>query len=517
MTQVKTILGKTGFSLKGDWKPGSYDRLNLVSYLGSSFVSLENDNTALLTDATKWMVIASKGDKGDQGYTVQLKIGTIQSGDQPSVSFTDAGIDDQGNPIKAVNFVLKKGDTGYTPIIEIGTVTTVDPTAKATIELVNNGLSDDGIQKYLLNASIPRGETGLPGTGAGNVYATGDNLEVGKKYLFVPASSGSTEGTFVEYIPPTIPEHPSFPARSSGLYKITVNDQGHVTAVAAVTKADITALGIPAQDTNTVYSHPSFPARSSGLYKITVNDQGHVTTVEAVTKADITALGIPAQDTNTVYSHPAFTARTAGLYKITVNDQGHVTAVAAVTKADITALGIPAQDTNTVYSHPAFTARSAGLYKITVNNQGHITDVATVTKADITALGIPAQDTNTTYAPATESANGLMTAADKQRLNKAVVPSDTVVVSSLSGLPVNKYNIKFAYSNTSAQAISFTSTPPEGFECIVSILNNTSTNIVQPLPNAAPWQTEDTSVELPSSKVTEISIRYVHSKYVIRV
>ena len=421
MTQVKTILGKTGFSLKGDWKPGSYDRLNLVSYLGSSFVSLENDNTALLTDATKWMVIASKGDKGDQGYTVQLKIGTIQSGDQPSVSFTDAGIDDQGNPIKAVNFVLKKGDTGYTPIIEIGTVTTVDPTAKATIELVNNGLSDDGIQKYLLNASIPRGETGLPGTGAGNVYATGDNLEVGKKYLFVPASSGSTEGTFVEYIPPTIPEHPSFPARSSGLYKITVNDQGHVTAVTAVTKADITALGIPAQDTNTVYSHP------------------------------------------------------------------------------------------------AFTARTAGLYKITVNNQGHITDVATVTKADITALGIPAQDTNTTYAPATESANGLMTAADKQRLNKAVVPSDTVVVSSLSGLPVNKYNIKFAYSNTSAQAISFTSTPPEGFECIVSILNNTSTNIIQPLPNAAPWQTEDTSVELPSSKVTEISIRYVHGKYIIRV
>ena len=469
MTQVKTILGKTGFSLKGDWKPGSYDRLSLVSYLGSSFVSLENDNTALLTDATKWMVIASKGDKGDQGYTVQLKIGTIQSGDQPSVSFTDAGIDDQGNPIKAVNFVLKKGDIGHTPIIEIGTVTTIDPTTKATIELVNNGLSDDGIQKYLLNASIPRGETGLPGKGAGNVYAIGDSLVVGKKYLFMPASTGSTEGTFIEYVPPTIPEHPSFPAHLSGLYKITVNNQGHVTDVTAVTKADITALGIPAQDTNTVYSHPGFTARSAGLYKITVNNQGHVTDVTAVTKADITALGIPAQDTNTIYSHPAFAARTAGLYKITVNDQGHVTAV------------------------------------------------ATVTKADITALGIPAQDPNTTSVPATESTNGLMTAADKQRLNKAVVPSDIVVVSSLSGMPVDKYNIKFTYNSASAQAISFTSKPPEGFECIVSILNSTSTNIVQPLPNAAPWQTEDTSVELPSSKVTEISIRYVHGKYVIRV
>lgn len=40
-------------------------------------------------------------------------------------------------------------------------------------------------------------------------------------------------------------------AFGSGLYKITTNAQGHVTAATAVTKGDITALGIPAQDTNT--------------------------------------------------------------------------------------------------------------------------------------------------------------------------------------------------------------------------------------------------------------------------
>lgn len=38
-------------------------------------------------------------------------------------------------------------------------------------------------------------------------------------------------------------------AFASGLYKITTNAQGHVTAATAVTKTDITALGIPAQDT----------------------------------------------------------------------------------------------------------------------------------------------------------------------------------------------------------------------------------------------------------------------------
>ena len=303
MTQVRTILGKVGFTPKGAWDAKKkYDRLDVVSQAGASFLSLSDENTALLTDATKWMVIASKGDKGDQGYTVQLKIGTVGSGDQPSVSLTDAGVDEQGNPVKEINFVLKRGKTGYTPIIEVGTVTTVDPKNEAIIELIDNGLSEEGVQKYLLNASIPRGETGLPGKGAGNVYVIGDNLEVGKKYLFVPAASGSTEGSFIEYVPPTIPEHPSFSTRSSGLYKITVNNQGHVTDVAAVTKEDITALGIPAQDTDTVYTHPGFTARSSGLYKITVNNQGHVTGVTAVTKEDITALGIPAQDTNTTYT-----------------------------------------------------------------------------------------------------------------------------------------------------------------------------------------------------------------------
>lgn len=44
-------------------------------------------------------------------------------------------------------------------------------------------------------------------------------------------------------------------AFASGLYKITTNAQGHVTAATAVGKGDITALGIPAQDT--VYTHPT--------------------------------------------------------------------------------------------------------------------------------------------------------------------------------------------------------------------------------------------------------------------
>ena len=47
----------------------------------------------------------------------------------------------------------------------------------------------------------------------------------------------------------------------------------------------------------TVYTHPSHTSKTSGLYKITVDSLGHVSAATAVAKADITALGIPAQDT----------------------------------------------------------------------------------------------------------------------------------------------------------------------------------------------------------------------------
>jgi predicted nucleic acid-binding Zn-ribbon protein len=68
------------------------------------------------------------------------------------------------------------------------------------------------------------------------------------------------------------------------------------SASGLMSAADKTKLdGIAASANN--YTHPSATALSSGLYKITVNNLGHVTAGAAVAKADITGLGIPAQDT----------------------------------------------------------------------------------------------------------------------------------------------------------------------------------------------------------------------------
>mgnify|MGYP006967680831 CR=1 FL=1 len=59
--------------------------------------------------------------------------------------------------------------------------------------------------------------------------------------------------------------HPAHTARASGLYKITVDSLGHVIAVSAVQKSDITNLGIPSS--NTTYGLAS--ASSNGLMSST--------------------------------------------------------------------------------------------------------------------------------------------------------------------------------------------------------------------------------------------------------
>ena len=261
--------------------------------------------------------------------------------------------------------------------------------------------------------------------------------------------------------------HPSYTARSSGLYKITVDSTGHVSNVSAVTKNDITALGITGEDISigdattssaglmsasdkakldgiasgaNRYTHPSYTARSSGLYKITVDSTGHVSTTSAVRKEDITALGIPGQDTNTWTAFKGASSTVAGTsgyvpgpsagntnryfrsdgtwavppnttYSVATTSTAGLMSASDKTKLDGIATGA------NKYTHPSYTARSSGLYKVTVDSTGHVSNVSPVTKSDITALGIPGQDTNTTYGNATTSTAGLMSAADKKKLD----------------------------------------------------------------------------------------------------
>ena len=53
-----TILGKVGLTPKGAWAEGTtYERLDVVSNGGSSYMSLSDNNTAALSDTSKWQVL----------------------------------------------------------------------------------------------------------------------------------------------------------------------------------------------------------------------------------------------------------------------------------------------------------------------------------------------------------------------------------------------------------------------------------------------------------------------------
>lgn len=86
--------------------------------------------------------------------------------------------------------------------------------------------------------------------GLGNVNNTADSAK-SVKYATSAGSANSVAWGNVSGKPSTYYTHPSYTAKSSGLYKVTVDSTGHVSATTAVTKADITGLGIPGSDTNT--------------------------------------------------------------------------------------------------------------------------------------------------------------------------------------------------------------------------------------------------------------------------
>lgn len=296
--------------------------------------------------------------------------------------------------------------------------------------------------------------------------------------------------------------HPTYTAKDSGLYKVTVDSTGHVSAATSVAKSDITALGIPAQDTT--YSE----ATQSKAGLMSASDKSKLASIDAnaevnqnafgniqigsdviaaggktstltlagsnvtltpdadfrkvtvgITKANVvSALGYtpPQSDTNTTYDVVSTTAnglapkrdgstskflRGDGTWAVppdnnTTYDVATTSTAGLMSADDKSKLNGIASGANK-YSHPTYTAKSSGLYKVTVDGTGHVSATASVAKSDITALGIPAQDT--TYSTATTSAAGLMSAADKTKLD-GITTGANKYTHPTSGVAAGRYN-----------------------------------------------------------------------------
>jgi len=121
--------------------------------------------------------------------------------------------------------------------------------------------------------------------------------------------------------------HPSYTAKSSGLYKITVDASGHVSATTAVAKADITGLGIPAQDTTYSNFIKSGSSAKAGLVPAPSTTAG----TTKYLREDGTWQTPP--DTNTTYTLSSIT----GTLAIGKGGTGATTAAGALTNLGLTA------------------------------------------------------------------------------------------------------------------------------------------------------------------------------------
>ena len=109
--------------------------------------------------------------------------------------------------------------------------------------------------------------------------------------------------------------------------KITVTVGGSGNAVTTASFSG-TVLTLTKGATYNNYSHPagSGASKSTGLYKFSTDSTSHISGITAVTKSDITALGIPSSNTNTTYS---FSSGTGGF---TVTPSGGSTQTVSIGK-----------------------------------------------------------------------------------------------------------------------------------------------------------------------------------------
>lgn len=146
--------------------------------------------------------------------------------------------------------------------------------------------------------------------------------------------------------------------KTSGLYKISTDKFGHVTGTTAVAKADITALGIPATDTNTTYTF------AGGTNKFTVTPSNGTAQDISVTPSIANNVTKTAATTTAGYI-PKFN-NTTGVIE---NGYSVQTTLASSSTAIPTAAAVVAAIDNKI------AAADAMIYKGTLGTDGTVTKV----------------------------------------------------------------------------------------------------------------------------------------------
>ena len=137
-------LGKVVLTPRGDYNSNTqYYRLDIVRYAGSAYVVLQDVIGTIPTDGDKYMLLVSKGGKGDDGVAASVTVGTVTEAPAGTpITVTNTGT--ENNAI--FNFTLAKGNMWYTGTACTGT--------SSTGTIFATGIANAGVGDLYLNTGI---------------------------------------------------------------------------------------------------------------------------------------------------------------------------------------------------------------------------------------------------------------------------------------------------------------------------------------------------------------------------
>ena len=260
-TTTTTILGKVGLTPKGAWAEGTaYERLDVVSHGYASYLSLTDNNTAAVSDTTKWMLLVDTSDEVSKTNAATEAAKTATANADTATSKANTAASNADTATGKANTAASNADAATanakTAIANADTATANAKTATANAETATTN-ADTATSKANTAASNADTATSKANTAASNADTATANAEkvnatLSSDNVFTVTSRDGTQKTLDLASPADVSQIVADVAAMKESYirvrykteqKIFINGTGYVTCPAMTMTKIVTSNG----------------------------------------------------------------------------------------------------------------------------------------------------------------------------------------------------------------------------------------------------------------------------------